>query len=91
MGFFKAMITVMTKEEKEKNEKSFFGKIKGGGEGQKNVSDAFGIPDLDFLKKVPCIVRVYVINCGNLAAKDENSNSDPYLVLNLGDKTINVT
>ena len=81
------MITLMTQEEKEKSEQTFLGKIKGP---EQNVSDAFGIPDLDFLKKVQCIVRVYVINCGNLADKDENSNSDPYVVLTLGDKTINV-
>jgi len=83
------MITVMTKDEKEKHDLTMMGKIRNAANEKNDVSNTFGIPDLDFIKKTHCVVRVYVINCGNLAAKDENSNSDPYLVLTLGDKTIN--
>lgn len=49
-----------------------------------------GIPDLDFLKKAECIVRCYILDATNLAAKDEDSNSDPYLRVQLGDRVFDV-
>lgn len=51
----------------------------------------FGINDLEFLKKTQCIVRVYIVDAGDLAAKDDNSNSDPYLRLELGDTVFDVS
>lgn len=36
-----------------------------------------------------CIVRTYIISAFNLAQRDNDSPSDPYVVLRLGDKVFN--
>jgi Ca2+-dependent lipid-binding protein len=36
-----------------------------------------------------CIVRLYVISAYNLSSRDNGSDSDPYLLLNLGNKVYN--
>jgi hypothetical protein len=33
-----------------------------------------------------CVVRVYVVNAFNLSSRDIGSESDPYLIVSLGDK-----
>lgn len=36
-----------------------------------------------------CVVRVYMIDAFNLSSRDNGSASDPYLILNVGNKTYN--
>ena len=36
-----------------------------------------------------CIVRVYMISAYDLASRDNGSFSDPYLIMNVGNKTYN--
>lgn len=31
-----------------------------------------------------CLVRLYVLSCANLASRDNDSPSDPYLIVKLG-------
>lgn len=38
------------------------------------------------LVKTDCVVRVYVLDAFDLAQRDENSLSDPYLLVKLGKK-----
>lgn len=91
------MITLMTEEEKKQNDafalKSEGLKAKEAKMAKVEVikESIVGIPDLDFLKKAECIVRCYILDASNLAAKDEDSNSDPYLKVQLGDKIIDVS
>lgn len=85
------MITVLTEEEKQaiddtnlNKRRSLAAKITNAGDGIQ------GIPDVDFLRVTKCTVRCYVIEGCDLADKDENSASDPYLKVQLGDKIIDV-
>lgn len=41
------------------------------------------------LSEKKCIVRTYIIGAFNLAQRDNDSPSDPYVVLKLGDKVFN--
>lgn len=43
----------------------------------------------EFMEKNPCIIRVYIISGMGLAQLDEDSLSDPYLVVNLGSQSQN--
>lgn len=80
------MITILTEEEKKEIDEKAMNKMKANAAKlSASEHDAVGIPDVDFLKKSDCIVRVYMIDAIGLADKDENSNSDPYLILELGD------
>ena len=45
--------------------------------------------DQELIAKKSCLVRVYVIDCEELNARDEDSLSDPYLVIKCGKKVIN--
>ena len=40
------------------------------------------------LNKASCIVRAYCISAYNLASRDVGGQSDPYLILKMGNKTI---
>jgi len=42
----------------------------------------------EFMERTPVLVRVYVISATSLAQLDEDSLSDPYLVLKLGDQKL---
>ena len=90
VGFFKAMITVLTEEEKSQADKFFLNQE----DNKKNSKishikeTVLGIPDVDFLKKAECLVRCYIVDAFDLAAKDEDTNSDPYLKIQLGDIVI---
>jgi myoferlin len=41
------------------------------------------------LAQTKCIVRLYVISAFNLSSRDNGGESDPYLLLTLGNKTYN--
>lgn len=41
------------------------------------------------MKQTKCIVRCYMISAYDLASRDNGSFSDPYLIINLGNKTYN--
>jgi len=78
VGTFKAMINIMSEAEK----KRYDSKLAEFGE----VSDkGLDFSDAEFLRKKECLVRVYMIEAEGLVDKDEDSNSDPYLILKLGD------
>lgn len=83
VGTFKSMISIMTEEEDKRWHKtlSHLGKM---------ANDHSEVSDQEFLKRTEVIVRVYVIEAIGLNSKDEDSNSDPYLVLKLGKQKINV-
>jgi len=36
-----------------------------------------------------CVVRVYMISAYNLSSRDNGGDSDPYLILNIGNKVYN--
>lgn len=85
VGIFKAMITVLTEKEKQEVDKSALNKIKTTkSEIALPEAGPLAFPDVDFLKISNCTVRLYMIDAIGLADKDENSNSDPYLVLEMG-------
>ena len=37
-----------------------------------------------------CIVRVYIIDAFNLSSRDNGSDSDPYLVVSMGNRVYNL-
>lgn len=41
------------------------------------------------MAQTKCIVRVYCLSAFNLSSRDNGSESDPYLILNVGGKTYN--
>jgi hypothetical protein len=41
------------------------------------------------MSKSKCIVRVYIIDAFNLSSRDNGGESDPYLIVSLGNKTYN--
>lgn len=43
----------------------------------------------EFIEKTVCLVRAYILSATSLAQMDEDSLSDPYLVVKLGDQTQN--
>lgn len=87
------MITVMTEDEKKEADDFVISnpaRTKKSTKIEHIKETVLGIPDLDFLKKQHVLVRCYIIDAFDLAAKDEDSNSDPYLVVELGDKKYDV-
>jgi len=46
--------------------------------------------DEEFLKKTQVVVRLYLVEAEGLIDKDDDSNSDPYVVVKFGDKVFNV-
>mmetsp|Transcript_32447 Transcript_32447/g.29255 ORF Transcript_32447/g.29255 Transcript_32447/m.29255 type:complete len:412 (-) Transcript_32447:1072-2307(-) len=77
VGTFKSMISVLT----EKEHQQWENKLKTVGQ---VASEHNEVSDQEFLKRTDVIVRVYVIEAIGLNSKDEDSNSDPYLVVKLG-------
>mmetsp|Transcript_10569 Transcript_10569/g.9138 ORF Transcript_10569/g.9138 Transcript_10569/m.9138 type:complete len:253 (-) Transcript_10569:792-1550(-) len=71
VGYFKAMIEVMSEEDKLVWEDQL-------------GDDVRDIKDRQFLDRNEVIVRLYVIKCEGLNSKDETSNSDPYLKIKFG-------
>ena len=45
--------------------------------------------DSEFLLKQNVIVRIYILECTGLYAMDNDSLSDPYVIIKLGNKVIN--
>ena len=90
VGYFKAMISIASDQEKKKQETSFLYGLDKLSCSSKIQNQLFGLPDVDFLKKAQCVCRVYILNAGDLSSKDEKSNSDPYLRLELGDTVVDV-
>ena len=46
--------------------------------------------DKEFIDKTQVIVRVYIINAASLPQMDDDSLSDPYIEVKLGNETKNV-
>jgi len=84
VGQFKAMINVMSEHDK------IIFDAKLAAVGQFANTSGLEFSDREFLKKTDVIVRLYVIEAEGLPDKDENSHSDPYLVIKFGKKIINV-
>jgi len=83
VGQFKAMINVMSEQD------NIIFNAKLAAVGQFANTSGLEFSDREFLKKTDVIVRLYVIEAEGLPDKDENSHSDPYLVIKFGKKVIN--
>jgi hypothetical protein len=81
VGSFKSMITIMSEFEKMR----YDAKLKHVGQFAQTSGLEFS--DDEFLRQRDVVVRVYVIDAEGLPDKDDDSNSDPFLVIKLG-KTI---
>jgi hypothetical protein len=89
VGKFKGWIDVVSETEKNKVEnnkatylaKAFFENKNLGDEskGKKKLNI-----DKEFIEKSPVIVRVYIISAVSLPAMDDDSLSDPYIEIKLG-------
>lgn len=84
VGYYKAMINVMSENDKMR----FDSKI--AAVSQIANTKRFEFSDEEFLKRRDVIVRLYVIEAEGLPDRDDDSNSDPYLVIQLGDTKFNV-
>jgi len=83
VGIFKAMIDVISEEDKLRYDTKFAAI-------HKKLPQYFvDFKDQDFLQKHNCVVRLYIIDAGDLVDKDEDSNSDPYLRIKVGHVDIN--
>lgn len=84
VGSFKAMVNIMSDNEKLRydSKMSHVGKYAS--------TKGLEFSDEEFLKKREVMIRVYMIEARGLADKDEDSNSDPYLILRLGDTVYDV-
>lgn len=78
VGFFKAMINIMSDNDK----KVFDSKIATVSQFANTKGLEFS--DEEFLQKRDVTVRLYIIQADGLPAKDDDSNSDPYVVVKLG-------
>mmetsp|Transcript_269 Transcript_269/g.246 ORF Transcript_269/g.246 Transcript_269/m.246 type:complete len:154 (+) Transcript_269:1201-1662(+) len=82
VGFFKAMISVTRETDLQTWE-----------EQSKNIAQSAlthaEVKDDEFLRRTEVVVRVYILEAEGLASKDEDSNSDPYLIVSLGNKKYN--
>jgi hypothetical protein len=92
VGLFKAIIRV-TKTEKQLQQEEKVKKLKNQDEHTRDLSDYeyenFSDIRSLLLKKNQVVVRVYVVECKNLAQKDLKSHSDPYIKIKLAGKVIN--
>ena len=94
VGLFKGWVDILSKTQKDLISKQFPNKTSNF-EGNNRSFDSInmlGKPakiDLnkEFMERTVCLIRVYVISATTLAQLDEDSLSDPYLVLKLGDQT----
>lgn len=84
VGHFKAMINIMSENDKMR----FDAKLKHVGQYAKTKGLEFS--DDEFLRRRDVIVRLYVIEAEGLPDKDDDSNSDPYLIVKLGNHEYNV-
>lgn len=92
VGIFKGMIRVVNDDE---NEKETIKPRIMGGDGQVEVDKEedeqkfFKSITKQLLIRTECVVRVYILNCINLAQRDADSPSDPYVIMKIGKKKIN--
>jgi len=84
VGYFKSMVTVMSEMDKMR----FDSKLKHVGQYAKTKGLEFS--DDEFLRRRDVVVRLYVIDAEGLPDKDDDSNSDPYIVVKFGKYTQNV-
>ena len=84
VGHFKAMVTVMNEFDKMK----YDAKLAHVG----TVAQTKGLEfsDDEFLRRRDVVVRLYIIEAEGLNDLDEDSNSDPYLIVKLGRVEYNV-
>jgi hypothetical protein len=94
VGRFKGWIDVYSEESQQKAEqKLIIGKSlidkRFQTSGDKLSKKKFDL-DKEFLEKNHVIVRVYVVSVEGLPSMDDDSNSDPYIEVVLGDQSKNV-
>lgn len=94
VGRFKGWIDVSSEENKKKMDqklivgKSFFEKRFANSDDKKSKKK-FDL-EKEFLEKNHVMVRVYVVSLEGLPPMDDDSNSDPYIEVVLGEQTKNV-
>ena len=91
VGIFKGMIRVVNENEEEskKNLPKIIG-ANGEEENDKEVEEQKFFKNItkQLLIRTECVVRVYILNCIDLAQRDVDSPSDPYIILKIGKKKL---
>ena len=91
VGLFKGMIRIVDKEEEDakKIKLSIVG-VDGQEEPDEELEEKkfFKTITKQLLVRTECVIRVYILNCMNLAQRDVDSPSDPYVVLKIGKNKI---
>lgn len=91
VGIFKGMIRVVNDDNDDRN---FLRPSVVGGDGlvevdkEEDEQKFFKSITKQLLIRTECVVRVYILNCINLAQRDIDSPSDPYVILKIGKKKI---
>ena len=96
VGLFKGWVDIMSKSQKDNLAKQFSDKLLNEMEANRSFEslNMLGKPTIidlnkEFMERTPVLVRVYMISATSLAQLDEDSLSDPYLVLKLGEQMLN--
>lgn len=96
VGLFKGWVDIVSKSQKTQLSKQFSNKLFEEIEANRSFEsiNMVGKPTIidlnrEFMEKNVCLVRVYIVSASSLAQMDEDSLSDPYLVVKLGEQSQN--